>query len=135
MQSITRRSILKSGVALTATAAAGIINTLHAEPLVSAPGIQLYTVDKELQADVEGTLKKVREIGYREVETAGLAGYSPQQFRAALANISEEVLLPFSPDRLKRLDMNSLPLVAGEPRVGRVGKFICIGSASTEVRR
>jgi 2-keto-4-pentenoate hydratase/2-oxohepta-3-ene-1,7-dioic acid hydratase in catechol pathway len=45
--------------------------------------------------------------------------------------ISEEVLLPLSLDRLKRLDMNSLPLVAGEPRigacVGRVGKFICIG--------
>jgi sugar phosphate isomerase/epimerase len=86
MQSITRRSILKGGVALTATAAAGITNTLRAEPLVSAPGIQLYTVGKELKADVEGTLKKVREMGYSEVETAGLAGYSPQQFRAALAN-------------------------------------------------
>jgi 2-keto-4-pentenoate hydratase/2-oxohepta-3-ene-1,7-dioic acid hydratase in catechol pathway len=46
-------------------------------------------------------------------------------------DISEEVLLPFSLDRLKCLDVNSLPLVAGEPRigacVGRVGKFICIG--------
>lgn len=46
-------------------------------------------------------------------------------------DISEEVLLSLSLDRLKRLDVNSLPLVAGEPRigacVGRVGKFICIG--------
>jgi 2-keto-4-pentenoate hydratase/2-oxohepta-3-ene-1,7-dioic acid hydratase in catechol pathway len=46
-------------------------------------------------------------------------------------DISEEVLLPLSLDRLKCLDVNSLPLVAGEPRigacVGRVGKFICIG--------
>jgi 2-keto-4-pentenoate hydratase/2-oxohepta-3-ene-1,7-dioic acid hydratase in catechol pathway len=46
-------------------------------------------------------------------------------------DISEEVLLPLSLDRLKRLVVNSLPLVAGEPRigacVGRVGKFICIG--------
>jgi 2-keto-4-pentenoate hydratase/2-oxohepta-3-ene-1,7-dioic acid hydratase in catechol pathway len=46
-------------------------------------------------------------------------------------DISEEVLLPLSLDRLKRLDVNSLPLVTGEPRigacVGRVGKFICIG--------
>jgi FAD/FMN-containing dehydrogenase len=40
-------------------------------------------VDKELKAHVEGTLKKVREIGYREVETAGLGAYSPQQFRTA----------------------------------------------------
>jgi hypothetical protein len=29
-------------------------------------------------------------------------------------DISEEVLLPFSLNRLKRLDMNSLPLVAGD---------------------
>src|ERR1700733_4502755 len=86
MQSRTRRSILKGGVALTAAASLGITNTLRAEPLVSVPGIQLYTVDKELKADVEGTLKKVRKIGYREVETAGLGGYTPQQFRTALAN-------------------------------------------------
>jgi hypothetical protein len=32
---------------------------------VTVPGIQLYTVDKELKADVEGTLRKVREIGSR----------------------------------------------------------------------
>jgi hypothetical protein len=46
-------------------------------------------------------------------------------------DISEQMLLPLSLDRLKRLDVNSLPLVAGEPRigacVGRVGEFICIG--------
>jgi hypothetical protein len=58
---MTRRSILKGGVALTATASIGITNTLRAEPLVNVPGIQLYTVDKELKADVEGTLKKVRK--------------------------------------------------------------------------
>jgi sugar phosphate isomerase/epimerase len=86
MQSMTRRSILQGGVALTVTASVGITNTLRAEPLVSVPGIQLYTVDKELKADVEGTLKKVREIGYGEVETAGLGGYPPQRFRTALAN-------------------------------------------------
>ena len=46
-------------------------------------------------------------------------------------DMSEEALLPLSLDRLKRLDANSIPLVAGESRigacVGRVGKFICIG--------
>ena len=83
---MTRRSILKGGLALSVTASVEITNILRAEPLVSVPGIQLYTVDTELKADVEGTLKKVREIGYCEVETAGLRGYSPQQFRTALAN-------------------------------------------------
>jgi sugar phosphate isomerase/epimerase len=57
---------------------------LWAEPLVTYPGIQLYTVDKELKADVNGTLRTIRSIGYKEVEGAGFAGLSPKQFRAAL---------------------------------------------------
>jgi len=86
MQSMTRRSILKDGMALTAVASvsATIPNALLAESLVTVPGIQLYTVDKELKANVEETLKKVRTIGYGEVETAGFGGYSPKQFRTAL---------------------------------------------------
>jgi sugar phosphate isomerase/epimerase len=43
-------------------------------------------VDKELKADVEGTLQKVRAIGYLEVETAGFGGLSAKAFRAALGN-------------------------------------------------
>jgi sugar phosphate isomerase/epimerase len=34
-------------------------------------GIQLYTVRRELTRDVEGTLARLAEIGYREVEFAG----------------------------------------------------------------
>ena len=89
MQLITRRSMLKGGLALSATAAAsaGLTDTLWAEPLVKVPGIQLYTVDKELKADVEETLKKVRSIGYLEVETAGFGGYDAGRFRKALSNV------------------------------------------------
>ena len=88
MQRMTRRSMLKRGIAATAaTAASGAFTeTLWAEALVTVPGIQLYTVDKELKADVEGTLKKVRAIGYGEVETAGFGGISAKQFRTALEN-------------------------------------------------
>src|ERR1700761_4275293 len=88
MQFMTRRSMLKRGLTITAAAAAsaGIPNSLWAEPLVTVPGIQLYTVDKELKADVEGTLQKVRAIGYQEVETAGFGGLSAKAFRAALGN-------------------------------------------------
>jgi sugar phosphate isomerase/epimerase len=39
-------------------------------------GLQLYTVRAELAADVEGTLARVAEIGFAEVELAGLAGRS-----------------------------------------------------------
>jgi hypothetical protein len=86
MRSISRRKAIKTGIA-TATAAIftqGLPKSLWAKPLVTSPGIQLYTVDKELKADVEGTLKKVKAIGYEEVEAAGFAGLSAKQFRAAL---------------------------------------------------
>jgi sugar phosphate isomerase/epimerase len=80
--------MLKDGfaVAMAATYSTVLVDSLWAEPIIKLPGIQLYTVDKELKQDVEGTLTKVRAIGYCEVETAGLANDSPKQFRIALQN-------------------------------------------------
>ncbi|HEX3700039.1 MAG TPA: sugar phosphate isomerase/epimerase [Phenylobacterium sp.] len=46
-------------------------------------GLQLYSVGAELRRDFEGTLKAVSAIGYRTVETAGYAGRSPKDLRAA----------------------------------------------------
>lgn len=50
---------------------------------------------------------------------------------AHVDDIAGLVLEPEQLARIKALDVNSLPLVAGNPRigpcVGRVGKFICIG--------
>lgn len=48
------------------------------------PGLQLYTVRDALDADREGTLERVAEIGYREVELAGLAGGTARAMRASL---------------------------------------------------
>lgn len=45
-------------------------------------GIQLYTVGADLQKDPAGTLKKIAQIGYTEVETAGFAKLSAAEFRA-----------------------------------------------------
>lgn len=55
-----------------------------AAPWARRPGLQLYTVRTLLQRDMPGTLAAVAEIGYREVETAGLFGVAPEAFRAAL---------------------------------------------------
>jgi sugar phosphate isomerase/epimerase len=53
--------------------------------LAGAPiGIQLYTVGKELQSDVRGTLRQIAAIGYTEVETAGFAGLTAREFRDEL---------------------------------------------------
>lgn len=47
-------------------------------------GLQLYTVRGEMAKDVEGTLAKVAEIGYREVEFAGYFNKTPAQVKAML---------------------------------------------------
>jgi sugar phosphate isomerase/epimerase len=87
MRLISRRKAIQSGIATVATTALLDFTTpLCAERLVTYPGIQLYTVDKELKADVDGTLKSIQKIGYKEVEGAGFAGLTAKQFRTALDN-------------------------------------------------
>ncbi len=51
---------------------------------VTAWGLQLYTLRSVIADDVEGTLATVAEIGYREVEFAGLYGLTPREMRAVL---------------------------------------------------
>ncbi|GAA0369779.1 sugar phosphate isomerase/epimerase family protein [Bacillus horti] len=47
-------------------------------------GIQLYTLRDELNTDFAGTLKKVKEIGYSNVELAGYGGYEAKELRTLL---------------------------------------------------
>lgn len=47
-------------------------------------GLQLYTVRRQLAEDFEGTLARVAEIGYREVEFAGYQGRAPAEVRRIL---------------------------------------------------
>lgn len=50
-------------------------------------GLQLYSVRNELQEDLRGTIQAVYDIGYREVEMAGLYGLTPAEFRAMLDEV------------------------------------------------
>jgi sugar phosphate isomerase/epimerase len=47
-------------------------------------GLQLYTVRDQLQTDFEGTLAKVAQIGYKNMEFAGYYNRTPEQVRATL---------------------------------------------------
>jgi sugar phosphate isomerase/epimerase len=47
-------------------------------------GLQLYTLRNELEKDFEGTLARVAEIGYKEVEFAGYYNRSPKQVKEVL---------------------------------------------------
>jgi sugar phosphate isomerase/epimerase len=53
--------------------------------MASVPfALQLYTVRDHMEKDAPGTLKRVKEIGYDYVETAGFAGRSPAEFKNLL---------------------------------------------------
>jgi sugar phosphate isomerase/epimerase len=47
-------------------------------------GLQLYSLRAEFAKDVPGTLQRVADFGFHEVELAGTYGQSPQQFRDML---------------------------------------------------
>jgi len=51
---------------------------------LGAIGVQLYSVREELGADFEGTLGRIAEIGYSQVELAGLHGRTPEEVRSTL---------------------------------------------------
>jgi sugar phosphate isomerase/epimerase len=75
-----RRFFPLAGGALVATAFSQQARRSHGLPV----GIQLYMVNADLTKDPAGTLKKIADIGYSEVETAGLGKLSAAQFRDLL---------------------------------------------------
>ena len=82
MSTMSRRVVLKNG-SLAAASIALLSNApkiLKAESLAKSPGIQLYTVSKELNEDMPGTLAKLSAIGYRTVESAGRRVRVPRSF-------------------------------------------------------
>ena len=78
---ISRRSFFPlAGGALAAAAFSQQTRRPHGLPI----GIQLYMVNADLMKDPAGTLKRIAEIGYSEVETAGWGKLSAAQFRDLL---------------------------------------------------
>ncbi len=76
---LTRRDWTK--LALSALPAANLL----AADWKKQPGLELYTVRDLMAKDYEGTVAKVAEIGYKEVEPATTyGGMEPKRFRAML---------------------------------------------------
>src|SRR5688572_29223908 len=66
-------------------------------------GIQLYSLRDQLGKDVPGTLAKVHEFGFHDVETYSTYGKTPEEFSALLkANHLRAVAGHFSFDDLKK---------------------------------
>jgi sugar phosphate isomerase/epimerase len=72
-------------VSATATASATLSGAREIRTALNGPvGLQLWSLREYLPRDLSGTLAKVRELGFREVEGAGLWGQTAARLRAAL---------------------------------------------------
>jgi sugar phosphate isomerase/epimerase len=90
---ISRRSMLRgaAGAAITAGAMSALPGTAsagHGHRPSRVPkdkiSIQLYTLRNLFEADLEGTMSALADIGYRKVEMAGTYGRSAAEFRRIL---------------------------------------------------
>jgi sugar phosphate isomerase/epimerase len=84
----TRREFVAGSAALVGTVAFGsrVRDAFAMAPAakIERIGLELYTVRAEMRKDVAATLKRVAEIGYKEVEFAGYFNVPPEQLRAML---------------------------------------------------
>jgi sugar phosphate isomerase/epimerase len=82
----TAAAVGGSGAFATAAAARGGDHHGHGDDRVPRDriSIQFFTLRDQLARDLEGTLRALRDIGYRRVEPAGFVGRTAAQFKAAL---------------------------------------------------
>ena len=80
-----REFLIHSGLAGVGLAAlASSRATRAADRPEKRPGIQLYTINEAMRSDPAGSLKRLRQIGFQEVESAGFGKLSAKQFRGLL---------------------------------------------------
>jgi sugar phosphate isomerase/epimerase len=103
---ISRKEFLKTSALALSLPLLGKVNAFT-KPLKNV-GLQLYTLRNELSKDPEGILKKVADIGYKEVETFGYAGgkffgKTPGEFKSLLSDLG--LITPsghYMPNNLKK---------------------------------
>lgn len=89
---LNRRTFLRQVACSTAGAAAGALalnsmTTPAQAAKLSKIGVQLYTVRSEMAKDFDGSLKKIAELGFKEVEFAGYYNRTPQQIKTLLGQL------------------------------------------------
>src|ERR1700743_1825133 len=70
MTTINRREFVQCASCVAAGMTA-ISQTAWSDPLGLPIGLELYTIGDDMQKDAAAAVKKVAQIGYKEVETAG----------------------------------------------------------------
>src|SRR5208282_2290953 len=83
LQAMNRRTFLETATTVAAaTLLTSRLGWAAGDHKINKVGVQLYTVRDLMQSDFDGTIAKVAQIGYKEVEFAGYFGRTGQQVRA-----------------------------------------------------
>jgi sugar phosphate isomerase/epimerase len=99
----SRRDFLKNSALITAGAmvAPSVISCGGGAKAAKEIGIQIYTIREQLTADLEGSMKRLAQIGYKCIEAAGFAksdagyqfyGKSPKDYKKMLADNGQYLL-------------------------------------------
>jgi sugar phosphate isomerase/epimerase len=101
-------------------------------------GIQLYSIRDAMSADVPGTLKKVSDIGYKNLELASYSegkfyGYSPAEFRKMVSDLGMVALSSHSQVESAGITMDKAKLMADAH--AELGVKYCIKPWIEEVDR
>jgi len=89
--------LLMGGIGCKPKAAATAATTAAVDRKSFGVGLQLYTVRDAMAADVPGTLKKLSDLGYKNLEPAGYAdgkfyGYAPAEFKKMVSDLGMVVI-------------------------------------------
>ena len=83
---MNRRRFLETAATVTAaTLFSSRFGWAAGEHKINKVGLQLYTVRDLMKNDFDGTIAKVAQVGYKEVEFAGYFGRTAQQVKDAVA--------------------------------------------------
>lgn len=110
---LSRRSVL-GGAALLA--GCGQTTTAPTAPTGKPVGIQLYTVRAAMEQDVPGTLRRIAEIGYDEVEFAGYFGTPANEIKRLLDEVG--LRAPAAHILLDQARDNPAPLIEACKQMG-----------------
>jgi sugar phosphate isomerase/epimerase len=103
----SRRSFLKTTGTVAAAACLGA-NKLGAAPLRLPIGLQLYSVRGLLPTDFDGTLRKLKEAGYTDMEAAGYYNRTAAEFRKAMDGAGLRCMSAHHPLNMLRAQLDEL---------------------------
>ena len=76
--------------------------------ICSRLGLQLYSLRAQFAKDVPGTLDKVRDMGFKNVETAGTYGVAPAKFKKELKSLGLTIVSAHFPYEKFRDDVEGV---------------------------